>query len=312
MPGRVSVAGASAQLGDRASPGDDVRLDGRKLDLEACRAAAELLLYYKPLGEVTTRRDPQGRPTVFERLPPPAARTLDHRRTTRREYLRAAALHHRWRARAPPHAPLERDRARIPGAGSRARPGAGRSAGSSRGWSSRTVWRASIAWSPRSPLTVRAVTGLPRGAARGAQSRGAAAVGRGRPRGEPAAAHPLRADRAAARHAPGTSRKADAALGARLAQEVLDARPPTAAALTGRASASAAEARGGADPGLPPPVHGRPDHAAPGHAGQPHRPIRGPPKQITGQTRIDTPPGRNQNTRLVLRRGTQAANGSRL
>ena len=38
----------------------------------------------------------------------------------------------------------------------------------------------------------------------------------------------------------------------------------------------------------------------------------GAPKQITGQLCIDTPPLRNQNTRLVLRRGTQAANGSRL
>jgi 23S rRNA pseudouridine2605 synthase len=69
--GRVSVAGRVAQLGDRASAGDDVRLDGRKLELQVIPPAAELLLYYKPVGEVTTRRDPQRRPTVFERLPPP-------------------------------------------------------------------------------------------------------------------------------------------------------------------------------------------------------------------------------------------------
>src|SRR5579863_5465230 len=69
--GRVTVAGHVAQLGDRAARGDDIRLDGRKLELGGTPAATEVLLYYKPLGEVTTRRDPQGRPTVFERLPPP-------------------------------------------------------------------------------------------------------------------------------------------------------------------------------------------------------------------------------------------------
>ena len=68
--GRVTVAGRKARLGDRAAPGDDVRLDGKRLSLKAA-ATHELLLYYKPLGEVTSRSDPEGRPTVFERLPPP-------------------------------------------------------------------------------------------------------------------------------------------------------------------------------------------------------------------------------------------------
>ena len=70
--GRLTVAGRVAKLGDRAGPGDEVCLDGRRLDLDARPADThQVLLYHKPLGEVTTRRDPQGRPTVFERLPPP-------------------------------------------------------------------------------------------------------------------------------------------------------------------------------------------------------------------------------------------------
>jgi 23S rRNA pseudouridine2605 synthase len=70
--GRVSIGGRVAQLGDRATGADDVRLDGVRLDLDhGGLAPRELLLYYKPVGELTTRSDPQRRPTVFERLPPP-------------------------------------------------------------------------------------------------------------------------------------------------------------------------------------------------------------------------------------------------
>ena len=69
---RVTVAGRIAQLGDRAEPGADIRLDGKALHCEVA-GGRSVLIYHKPAGEVTTRRDPEGRPTVFERLPPPAA-----------------------------------------------------------------------------------------------------------------------------------------------------------------------------------------------------------------------------------------------
>jgi len=68
--GRVTVAGRPAQLGERAEPGADIRLDGKALET-ASRSERAVLVYHKPMGEVTTRRDPAGRPTVFERLPPP-------------------------------------------------------------------------------------------------------------------------------------------------------------------------------------------------------------------------------------------------
>jgi 23S rRNA pseudouridine2605 synthase len=66
----VSVDGRVAELGDRAGPSDKVCVDGRPVSLRAPDAPARVILYHKPVGELVTRRDPGGRPTVFGRLPP--------------------------------------------------------------------------------------------------------------------------------------------------------------------------------------------------------------------------------------------------
>ena len=66
--GRVTIDGAVARLGDRVRAGQIVRLDGKPVDLEEAREV-RVLLYHKPVREVCSRHDPEGRKTVFERLP---------------------------------------------------------------------------------------------------------------------------------------------------------------------------------------------------------------------------------------------------
>ncbi|WP_428477100.1 23S rRNA pseudouridine(2605) synthase RluB [Photobacterium japonica] len=69
--GRVSIDGKVAKLGDRLEDlSVNVRIDGRNIQMisssdEVCRVMA----YNKPEGELCTRHDPEGRRTVFDRLP---------------------------------------------------------------------------------------------------------------------------------------------------------------------------------------------------------------------------------------------------
>ncbi len=66
--GRVSVNGEPAGVGTRVSGDDRVLVDGRPVRLRR-GAAARVLLYHKPTGEIVSRDDPEGRPEVFEKLP---------------------------------------------------------------------------------------------------------------------------------------------------------------------------------------------------------------------------------------------------
>jgi 23S rRNA pseudouridine2605 synthase len=68
--GRLSVNGRIARLGERALAADRIELDGKVLAMKQPGARPRVLLYHKPDGEMVTRADPEGRPTVFERLPP--------------------------------------------------------------------------------------------------------------------------------------------------------------------------------------------------------------------------------------------------
>lgn len=68
--GRVQVNGQVAELGDRVRSTDQISVDGRAMTVLPPEAQTRrVLLYHKPEAEICSRRDPEGRPSVFERLP---------------------------------------------------------------------------------------------------------------------------------------------------------------------------------------------------------------------------------------------------
>ena len=70
--GKVSVNGSIAKLGDQVDIGDSLRLDDKPLSAKRIwQKPQQVLLYNKPVGEVCTRKDPEGRRTIFQSLPTP-------------------------------------------------------------------------------------------------------------------------------------------------------------------------------------------------------------------------------------------------
>lgn len=68
--GEVTVNGVAARIGTRVGPRDLIRIRGKPLKRPRRQRLPRVLVYNKPEGEIVSRSDPAGRPSVFERLPP--------------------------------------------------------------------------------------------------------------------------------------------------------------------------------------------------------------------------------------------------
>lgn len=69
IAGRVSVNGEPAHIGQRILPTDQVRINGKLLQRKVSNKPPRVLVYHKPAGEIVSNSDPEGRATVFDRLP---------------------------------------------------------------------------------------------------------------------------------------------------------------------------------------------------------------------------------------------------
>jgi len=69
LAGRITVNRMPAEVGQKVGPGDEVRINGEVVKVRFSEPRARVLIYHKPAGEIVTRDDPEGRATVFEKLP---------------------------------------------------------------------------------------------------------------------------------------------------------------------------------------------------------------------------------------------------
>jgi 23S rRNA pseudouridine2605 synthase len=69
IAGRITVNRQPAEVGQKVGPNDQIRINGELVRLRFAPPRARVLLYHKPAGEIVSRADPEGRPTVFDKLP---------------------------------------------------------------------------------------------------------------------------------------------------------------------------------------------------------------------------------------------------
>jgi 23S rRNA pseudouridine2605 synthase len=67
--GRISVNGKIAQPGDQIDGREKIAIDGKLLRLQRQVAKPKILMYHKPVGQVCSRVDPEGREDVYQHLP---------------------------------------------------------------------------------------------------------------------------------------------------------------------------------------------------------------------------------------------------
>lgn len=67
--GRITVNGKPATPGDQVAGGEKIAVDGKLLRISRTEARPKVMMYHKPIGEVCSRKDPEGRPDIYRNLP---------------------------------------------------------------------------------------------------------------------------------------------------------------------------------------------------------------------------------------------------
>lgn len=67
--GKVLVNGQAATIGTRVNPDDEVKVGRRQIRFKLSARLPRVIIYHKPEGEIVSRSDPEGRDSVFEKLP---------------------------------------------------------------------------------------------------------------------------------------------------------------------------------------------------------------------------------------------------